>query len=150
MNPETLSRLRRCCAGAFVLLISTLNPLLSSSVQAQSGGFIEHPATAAARPALSADQINAFLPARGAFTFPAPYNTRGVRITNAADCGGADCVSALGYSYWRNINNHSGGDILYMLISLNRNQGGSGPTLFSYNKNTEEVHNLGALFASNS
>jgi hypothetical protein len=114
------------------------------------GGFLEQPLTAQVRPKLSASQIQGFLPARGKFTFPAPYNTQGVRLTNATDCGGADCLWYVGYSYWRNINNHVGSDTMYVFLGLNRNNGGGGPTLFSYNKVTEEVRNLGPLFDAGS
>ena len=114
------------------------------------GGFLEQPLTAQVRPKLSASQIQGFLPARGKFTFPAPYNTQGVRLTNATDCSGADCLWYVGYSYWRNINNHVGSDTMYVFLGLNRNNGGGGPTLFSYNKVTEEVRNLGPLFDAGS
>ena len=56
---------------------------------------------------MQADLV-AVIPPRGAFTFPAPYNTTGIRLTSAEDCGGRDCVKAVGYSYWSNINNHAG------------------------------------------
>ncbi len=82
------------------------------------GGFMEKPDTATIRARLSASQIQSFLPARGAFTFPAPYNTQGVRITNATDCGGGDCVWSVGYSYWRNMNNHVGSDTMYVFLGL--------------------------------
>src|SRR4051812_17484782 len=117
MDPERLP-MKRCCAVVFVfVLISFFNLLLASPASAQSGGFIEHPSTAEARPKLSYSAIKSFLPTRGEFNFPAPYNTGGVRITNASDCGGGDCVDAVGYSYWRNINNHVKSDILYMFIA---------------------------------
>lgn len=88
------------------------------------------------------------MPSRGSFTFPAPYNTRGARLTNAGDCGGNNCLNYVGYSYWRNINNHTGSDSLLAFVSLDRSRGGSGPTLFEYNKVTRAVTNRGALFAS--
>ncbi|HEY3487247.1 MAG TPA: hypothetical protein VGL10_04220 [Gammaproteobacteria bacterium] len=140
-----------CLPVRFLIAFFIFNLTLStiSSAADLPGGFIEHPSEAEARPALSASQVNSFLPTRGAFKFPAPYNTAGVRITNASDCGGSDCVLPVGYSYWRNINNHVGSDTMYIFVSLNRNSGGSGPTLFSYNKQTEEVKNLGELFDSN-
>ncbi len=81
--------------------------------------------------------------ARGRFTFPAPYNTQAVRLTTAADCGGGDCVNPVGYSYWSNINNHVGSDTMLIFLGLK----GQGATLFSYNKNTGETSNRGALFA---
>src|SRR5439155_1319430 len=98
------------------------------------------------RPRLSAAVLQALLPARGPFTFPAPYNTSAVRITNASDCGGGDCVDAVGYSYWRNINNHVGSDQMLIFLGLNRARGGVGPSLFSYNKLTGQVASLGPLF----
>src|SRR4051812_42217464 len=77
------------------------------------GGFLESDDATIARPPLTPAQIAAFLPSRGTFTFPAPYNTQGVRLTNAADCsGGGDCVRPVGYSYWRNINNHVGSNTM--------------------------------------
>jgi hypothetical protein len=87
------------------------------------------------------------LPARGKFTFPAPYNTVGVRLTNGSDCSNNDCVNYLGYSYWRNINNHVGQDVMLILVGMDRNRGGAGPSLISYNKVTNEVQNLGPVFA---
>src|ERR1043165_8994145 len=56
--------------------------------------------------------INTFMPSlRGSFTFPAPYNTTGIRITDSSDCPSAeaekDCVGHVGPSGWRNSNNHA-------------------------------------------
>ena len=118
------------------------------------GGFTEKAGSPALRARFTASQIQAFLPATGAkgkFTFPAPYNTDAVRLTNASDCdGGADCLWYVGYSYWRNINNHVGSDDLYVFLGTDTNRGGAGPTLIRYNKITDEVQNLGPLFDSNS
>jgi len=86
------------------------------------------------------------LPQRGPFTFPAPYNTVGARLTNAGDCGGNDCVDYVGYSYWRNSNNHVGSDTMLIFITLDRARGGAGPTLFSYDKRTDQVTVVGPLF----
>jgi hypothetical protein len=112
------------------------------------GGFIDTDTEARAR--LSQSVIQSFLPARGTFTFPAPYNTTGVRLTNADDCGGNDCVDYIGYSYWHNINNHKGSDVLYAFVGLNRAKGGEGPTLFQYNKTNGDVKKIGPLFDSES
>jgi len=83
-------------------------------------GFIETAGSAALRPRFTRAQIDEFLPpdgAKGAFTFPAPYNTQGVRLTNASDCaGGADCLWYVGYSYWRNMNNHVGSADMYISL----------------------------------
>jgi len=118
------------------------------------GGFVEKAGSPQLRPRFTTSQIASFLPpggAKGAFTFPAPYNTGGVRLTNADDCAGAqDCLAYVGYSYWRNINNHAGSDTMYVFLGLDRGLGGTGPTLFSYNKITEQVQNLGPLFDTNS
>jgi len=118
------------------------------------GGFLEEAGAQVFRSRFTSSQIASFLPAggaKGAFTFPAPYNTAGIRLTNADDCGGGqDCVSYVGYSYWRSINNHVGSDTMYVFLGLDRSFGGTGPTLFSYNKVTDQVQNLGALFDSSS
>ena len=118
------------------------------------GGIIETAGSPALRPRFTKAQIDAFLPAngaRGAFTFPAPYNTTGVRLTNDTDCaGGGDCLWYAGYSYWRNINNHSGSADMYIFLGTDRNRGGAGPILLRYNKATDAVQNLGALFDATS
>jgi hypothetical protein len=114
------------------------------------GGFIETPATAQGRPLLSSSQIESLLPNRGKFTFPAPYNTEAFRLTNPSDCGGNDCVHYVGYSYWRNTNNHVGQDTMLILVGLRRTQGGSGPSLVAYNKVTDQIEPLGPIFNQNS
>jgi len=112
------------------------------------GGFIEKATDTAVRPVWTASQVAAFLPERGKFTFPAPYNTQGIRLTNTSDCrGGADCVNDIGYSYWRNINNHVGSDTMLIFLGL---QGNGGPTLFSYDKTSDKVVKVGPLFDGNS
>jgi hypothetical protein len=110
------------------------------------GGFLESATTGVARPLLAPSVIQTLLPARGPFTFPAPYGTSGVRLTNATDCGGGDCVNAVGYAYWRNINNHVGSSEMLIFLGLSKARGGQGPTLFSYDKTTEQVTKLGPLF----
>jgi hypothetical protein len=123
----------------------------SGSTALSPGGFVEMSSSGDIRPRLSAAQIQALLPQRGIFTFPAPWLTEGVRVTNASDCaGGGDCVNYAGYSYWRNINNHVGSDTLLIFLGLNPARGGGGPTLFSYNKVTDAMANLGPLFPSTS
>ena len=115
------------------------------------GGFTESATGNGLRPRLSAGEIQTFLPSRGRFTFPAPYGTTGVRLTNAGDCGGGgDCVNYVGYSYWRNINNHAGSDTMLVFLGMDRNRGGGGPTLFSYNKNSGETRNLGPISSGDS
>jgi hypothetical protein len=110
------------------------------------GGFVEPAVTAIVRGLLSPFAARVALPARGRFTFPAPYSTEGVRLTNASDCGGGDCVRSVGYSYWRSMNNHVGQDEVLIAITLDRQTGGGGPTLFSYDKATGVTRNRGPLF----
>ena len=109
------------------------------------GGFIVKSYDPITRPRLTASQIQSFVPStRGKFTFPAPYNTEGIRLTIPSDCGGADCVRYVGYSYWRNINNHVGSNTMYIFLGLSAANGG--PTLFSYDKGTDVVTKVGPLF----
>ena len=136
------------------LVLTAIVPALGSgTAQAQSpatGGFVDSATAAGLRPRLSAGEIQSFMPQRGRFTFPAPYGTTGIRLTNATDCGGGDCVNYVGYSYWRNINNHVGSDTMLIMLGLDRQRGGGGPTLFSYSKSSGEVQNLGPLFPADS
>jgi len=131
-----------------VIGVLALLGLLATPISAEEfpGGFLEQPSSAVPRATLSASQIQSMLPARGKFTFPAPYNTVGIRLTNGSDCGNNDCVNYLGYSYWRNINNHVGQDVMLIMVSMDRSRGGAGPSLISYNKVTNEVQNLGPVF----
>src|SRR5678815_1210253 len=116
------------------LFVTAGRPALLRATTADApGGFVESMSATTARPKLIGSQTS-FLPSRGVFTFPAPYNTQGIRLTNASDCGGTDCVKPVGYSYWRNMNNSAGRDELLVFLSLDRTKGGGGPTLFSYNK----------------
>jgi hypothetical protein len=73
-----------------------------------------------------------------------------VRLTNGSDCGGQDCVSYVGYSYWSNMNNHVGSDTILVFLGLERRKGGNGPTLFSFNKKSGDTRNLGPLFPADS
>ncbi|HET9267724.1 MAG TPA: hypothetical protein VFO31_06150 [Vicinamibacterales bacterium] len=118
-----------------------------------SGGFLEKAGSPALRRRFTRAEILGFLPpaeATGAFRFPAPYGTTGVRLTNAADCGGTDCVAYVGYSYWRNSNSHIGRPEMLIVLGLDRSAGGPGPSLISYDKQTDRVRNLGPLFADSS
>ena len=84
------------CAVAAALAI-----LQAPGVFAQParGGFVENPGNAVGRGSITGSALRAFIPERGGFTFPPPYNTQAVRLTNAADCAGRDCVNYAGYSY---------------------------------------------------
>jgi hypothetical protein len=115
-----------------------------------TAGLIEKAGSPALRTRFTVSQIQSFLPvngAKGKFMFPAPYNTQAVRLTNADDCdGGNDCLWYVGYSYWRNINDHVGSSDMYIFLGTDTNRGGVGPILLRYDKNTDTVQNLGAIF----
>ena len=128
-------------------LVACLLPsLLSGNAFAQNGGFLESATGTEYREPLSDGTLQEMLPSRGRFTFPSPYSTIATRLTNATDCGGSDCVNYVGYSYWSNINNHVDSETMLIVLGLDRNRGGSGPSLFSYNKTTGETRNVGPLF----
>ena len=133
------------CLGllGFAALLHTA--ALAQTVQ-PPGGFLEK-SGATYRQRWSNDKLRTFLPnGRGKFTFPAPYNTQAVRLTDSSDCGAVDCLWYVGYSYWRNTNNHVGSDEMLIFLSFNKALGGAGPTLFSYNKITDTVKKVGPLF----
>ncbi len=127
---------------ATLFVLAAANPLRAQTAPAGSSSASATPGFGRRSRAAAAQ---AFLPQRGVFNFPAPYGTQGIRITNASDCGGSDCVD-YGYSYWNKINNHAGSDTMLIVVGLNRSRGGSGPTLFTLNKNTGETRNAGPLF----
>jgi hypothetical protein len=141
-NPRHLIR--------FVLLSATLavlcHALVPSVVMAQ--GIVES-ATGGGIRQLSAGQMQAILPSRGPFSFGQPWNTQGIRVTNASDCGGADCVH-YGYSYWPKINNSAGHSFMYVVVGLDKNRGGAGPSLFKVDKGSNQVTPLGPLFPGGS
>ena len=128
--------------------------LVASPPPPPGGGFIELSGSPSLRARFTPSQIQSFLPpagGKGPFTFPAPYNTSAVRLTNSTDCAqGQDCLWYAGYSYWRNINNHVGSSDMYIFLGTDRNRGGAGPILIRYNKTTEQVQNVGALFGAGS
>src|SRR2546426_4502716 len=135
--------------GVIAALVAILSLLPANAFAQFPGGFVELGTSTDVRPLLTQAQIGAFVPPRGLFTFPAPYLTQGIRITNASDCpGGTDCLNYVGYSYWRNMNNHVGSDSMLIFLTLDRSRGGGGPNLFSYNKVTDVVTNLGPLFGA--
>ncbi|HET9268782.1 MAG TPA: hypothetical protein VFO31_11490 [Vicinamibacterales bacterium] len=142
------ARVAAAFAVAAALLLHASERILRAQNGTAPGGFVESATGVGLRPVLSAAEINTFLPARGAFTFPSPYRTTGVRLSNASDCGGQDCVLPVGYSYWSNINNHAGSDTMLIFLGLHRQKGGGGPTLFSFDKRTGQTTNLGPLFAA--
>jgi len=122
--------------------------LIETIAQAEvPGGWVEKDASGV-RMKYTSTQIQSFLPPmRGALTFPAPYATQGARLTDASDCvGGDDCLMPVGDAYWRNSNNHVGSDDMYIFLSFDRRKGGTGPTLFRYNKVQDTVVKIGPLF----
>jgi hypothetical protein len=134
------------CQLAILMLLSSVVPAVAQTPSQFPGGWIENQGTAT-RARYTASQIQSFVPpTRGAFMFPAPYNTKAIRITDASDCGGADCVAYVGYSYWRNTNAHEGSNDMLMFLGLNTAQGGSGMTLFRLNKTTDAITKVGPLF----
>jgi hypothetical protein len=130
------------------------NATIGSVTANVSGGFLEKAGSQTYRPRFTAPQIASFLApggVRGRFTFPAPYNTPAVRLTDASDCAsGQDCLWYVGYSYWRNTNNHVGSDTMYIVLGFDRNRGGAGPSLLAYDKRTDQIENLGPLFSAQS
>ncbi len=138
-----------CLTVSALALIPHVSTVVGQTIAPQfPGGFVETMASAT-RPRWSASQIQSFLPSgRGKFTFPSPYRTEGVRITNSTDCGGSDCVKYVGYAYWRNMNNHVGSNEILVFLGLTKSRGGSGPTLFRYNKTTDQVTKVAPLFDS--
>src|SRR4030095_9086363 len=135
MIPHVPLAARRLCASLQIgaaAVLTMLAPVLLPVARAESptpGGLLESTTSTAVRPTIAV-----VLPARGKFTFPAPYKTTGARLTNASDCGttGKDCVNDIGYSYWRNSNNHVGSNTMLIVVTLDRARGGQGPTLFGY------------------
>jgi alpha-tubulin suppressor-like RCC1 family protein len=113
------------------------------------GGFLENVGSQHGRkksdfkPPIQSSILSFVPPQKGAFTFPEPYNTTAARLTDSGDCGGSDCLWYVGYSYWRRMNYHVGRPSIYILLALKPGlapgSGGSGPTIFSYNKNSGAV-----------
>lgn len=133
----------RSLLAALPVCLLQMSPAMAAPAP---GGFTETTVTAGIRAVLSPGNIQSLLPQRGAFTFPAPYNTKASRLTNASDCAGNDCVNYAGYSYWRNMNNHVGMDSMLIFLGLDASRGGKGPTLLEFDKATGAVRDLGALF----
>jgi hypothetical protein len=138
-------------AGLIVFLVLSMTAPAIAQLSAQfPGGWVEKQGSST-RSRYTDSQIQSFVPpTRGPFRFPSPYNTRAVRITDASDCGGADCVAYVGYSYWRNTSAHEGSNTMWIFIGLKRSKGGAGPTLFQLDKTTDAIRKIGPLFADTS
>ena len=133
--------------GVCGILALSLFGIRGALASQPAGGFWEATSSATAQPPLTASQIAQFMPStRSSFTFPAPYNTIGVRVTLPSDCGGTNCVQYISYSYWANMNNSAGSNTMYIMVGLRKSQGGSGPTLYQLNKTTDQVTKVGPIF----
>ena len=94
MIPRVPLPLRRLCAGLQIgaaAVLTMLAPVLLPAARAESptpGGLLEWATSTGIR-----SKVAMVLPTRGKFTFPAPYNTTGARLTNGADCGGAATIA---------------------------------------------------------
>jgi hypothetical protein len=128
--------------AAVAVVVAALFVPVEASAQQAPGGFVESANANNIRPRLVGSDVPELPAGRGPFTFPGPYSTRAARITTADDCEDSDCVYSVGYSYWRVTNFHENSNVILIVLSL-RDHGG--PTLFSYNKQTEEVLKLGPL-----
>ena len=148
MTPSSRAVVRRLpSARAAVPALVLAGTTLASLAFAQAAGERTDKADPVGpRSPWTAAQIRSFLPARGKFTFPAPYGTPGVRITSPSDCRGEDCVQPLAAGSGRTTNNHRGRDSMLVVLGLR----GTGPTLFRYDKRTDAVRKLGPLFDASS
>jgi hypothetical protein len=117
---------------------------------AEQGRFPANVVEPATRPVLDRAAIEQFVPDQGPFRFPAPWSSRGTRLTNASDCGGSDCVQGYTYAYWKNLNNHRGDSEMLAFVGLEATRGGTGPTLFAIDKRSLKVRKLGPLFDAGS
>jgi hypothetical protein len=104
------------------------------------GGFIERCDSTVVRPRPAVS-----LPERGGFTFPLPYNTRGIRVTNTAKDVGSDCLWDV-YSYWSRVNAHGCAPVLRVFLGLDRQRGGPGPSYYEVDKASGDVSGPFAIF----
>lgn len=142
-----VSTCRHAIVVCMLLSFGVLDVGLDGVGSEAPGGIVELATSTAVRSPLTRGEIDALVPtSRAQFHFPAPYGTEAFRITLPGDCGGQDCVNSVGYAYWRNLNNHTSSDTIYLFLGLDRNKGGAGPTLFSVNKTTKQVARVGPLF----
>jgi hypothetical protein len=140
-----------CLAVLCAIMCGTVAPFPASVGAQAPGGWVES-RTAGVRAKWTADQIRSSIPAsRGAFRFPSPYHAQAVRITDPSDCaGGGDCLHPIGHASWRNTNNHVDSNDLLLFLSLDRRNGGEGPTLFRYDKTKDAIAKVGPLFGATS
>lgn len=129
--------------------LATLLFLLSGSVFASTppGGTWQAVSATTAYAPLTSTAIAAFWPStRTTFTFPAPWNTTGVRITLPSDCPSSDnCIMNLGYAYWANMSNSAGSPYMYIFVGRNADGGVNGVGIYKYNKDRDIVTYEGAM-----
>lgn len=131
---------------ASVVSVIDISPGMAQTSTQATGGFMEKD-NAIPRSRWTNSQVQSFIPTdRSRFTFPAPYNTEAFRVTTANDCAGRDCVRYVAYSYWRNMNNHVASNHMLIFLTLMKAYGGVGPTLFSFDKTTQQIAKVGPLF----
>jgi hypothetical protein len=65
--------------AAMLIVLGAATPL-----RAQTGGFVVSAGDSGVRAPVTGATAQSFLPQRGVFTFPAPYGTQGIRVTNAS------------------------------------------------------------------
>lgn len=122
------------------ILLALLASASASAFAYPPGGFIKSQNSTTVTAPLTATQIAAFLPStRTSFTFPAPWNSKAVRVTLPSDCpSSTNCVNYIGYSIWANMNNSAGSPYLYIFVGLNAAGGGSnGIKIYRYDKDKD-------------
>jgi hypothetical protein len=140
--PSTRFPYQPVAIALLATLLLGISPALAT--EAPGGFVVPNTIKEAVAPPPTATQIRAFLPERGAFTFPSPWNSLGVRITNTSDCGGDhDCVNN-GYNYYEKANNSAGLGTMLIIAGLHKH---GGPTLFQFNKRTHNLAKLGPIFS---
>ena len=81
---QEVPRVVRAAGRALGVMLIVLSAASSVDAQSATGGFVVSAGNSAVRTPITAAQAQAFLPQRGTFTFPAPYGTLGIRVTNAS------------------------------------------------------------------
>ena len=146
---KNLTAIQYSGLGFFLVLVLTVFAVVPSGMglgALASGGWVE-PQGTAPRPRWPNAFIQSFRAnGPGDFYLSCAIQHAGRCITDASDCGGKDCVWSVGYSYWRNTNAHEGSDEMLIFLGLASNRGGTGPTLFKYNKATDDIIKVGPLF----
>ena len=67
------------------------------------------------------------------------------------DCeAGQDCIWPVGYSYWRNTNAHAGSPVMLIFLEWIATAAARGRHCSAYNKTSDDVQNVGPLFADDS